>query len=133
MIPVTDQITHPSTPFCPPPDFCDPTTSDVFGPLQPCIADVGLVFLEHAPQHMQPAEFAHPHALAGPHAPGTPTTIVGYGFTALAPGGGPPDTSVWDGKRGVRTSILEHVVNDTWGSGACRAMSVSATPAVESS
>jgi hypothetical protein len=89
-IPVIDQITHPSIPFCPPPDFCDPTTADVFEPLQPGIADVGLVVLEQAPHDIEPAEFAHPNTLSGPHAPGTPTTIVGYGFTAPAPGGGPP-------------------------------------------
>jgi hypothetical protein len=114
-IPVIDQITHPSIPFCPPPDFCDPTTADVFEPLQPGIADVGLVVLEQAPPGIEPAKFAHPNTLSGPHAPGTPTTIVGYGFTAPAPGSGPPDPSTWDGKRRVRTSIFEHVVNLTWG------------------
>jgi hypothetical protein len=114
-IPVVAQIAHPSIPFCPPPDFCDPTTSGVFAPLQDGIADVGLVFLERAPRHVQPAEFSQPNTLAGPHAPGTPTIIVGYGFTAAAPGGGSPDPSEWDGKRRIRTSIFGHVVNETWG------------------
>ena len=113
-IPVIDQITHPSIPSCPLPDLCDPTTSDVFEPLQPGIADVGLVVLEHAPPDIQPAELAHPNTLSGPHAPGTPTIIVGYGVTAPPPGGS-ADTSTWDGKRRVRTSVFEHVVNSTWG------------------
>ena len=114
-IPVTDQITHPSIPFCPPPDFCDPTTADVFAPLQEGILDVGLVFLAHPPANVEPATLIQPNTLAGPHAPSTATTIVGYGFTAPAPGGGAPDPSEWDGKRRFRISIFENVVNDSWG------------------
>ena len=112
---MTAQVTHPSIPFCPPPDFCDPTTSDVFEPLQDGIADVGLVFIEHAPLAVEPAVLAHPNKLGGPHAPGTQTVIAGYGVTAPAPGGGPPDPSEFDGKRRIRDSIFLGVVNDTWG------------------
>lgn len=114
-IPVTAQLTHPSIPFCPPPDFCDPTTSDVFAPLQDGIADVGLVFIEHAPPGVEPAELAHPNMLGVRDAPGTPTIIAGYGVTAPAPGGGPPDPSEFDGKRRIRASTFLDVVNDTWG------------------
>ena len=115
-VPVTAQLTHPSIPFCPPiPPFCDPTTSDVFAPLQAGITDVGLVFIEHAPPGVEPATLAHPNALGIPHAPGTQTIIAGYGVTAPAPGGGPPDPSEFDGKRRIRASIFLSVVNDTWG------------------
>ena len=48
-------------------------------PLEPGIADVGLVFLEHAPNGIQPARFADHGALE--RAEGTLTTIVGYGTT----------------------------------------------------
>jgi hypothetical protein len=113
-IPVTVQLTHPSIPFCPPPDFCDPTTSDVFEPLQAGITDVGLVFIEHAPAGFEPAVLAHPNKLK--HAPGTHTIIAGYGVTAPAPGGGPPDDfSAFDGKRRIRDSTFLGVVNETWG------------------
>jgi hypothetical protein len=114
-IPVTAQFTHPSIPFCPPPDFCDPTTSDVFEPLQAGIADVGLVFIEQAPPGVEPAALAHPNTLSSPHAPGTQTIIAGYGVTAPAPGGGPPDPSEFDGKRRIRDSTFLGVVNSTWG------------------
>ena len=47
-IPVVGQATHPSMPHCPPPPQCDPTDEILVAPLQPGIADVGLVFLAHA-------------------------------------------------------------------------------------
>ena len=109
-IPVVAQATHPSMPFCPPPPQCDPTDDILVHPLQPGIADVGLIFLEHPPDAIEPARLAHPRALEGPDAVGTPMIIVGYGTTAPANG----DTSTWDGKRRVRCSTLEAVVDETW-------------------
>ena len=43
-IPVVAQATHPSMPHCPPPPHCDPTEDILVAPLEPGIADVGLVF-----------------------------------------------------------------------------------------
>ena len=57
-IPVVRQATHPSMPHCPPPPQCDPTDDILVAPLQPGIADVGLVFLEHAPPGIKPARLA---------------------------------------------------------------------------
>jgi hypothetical protein len=45
-IPVVRLVTHPSMPHCPPPPQCDPTDEILVAPLEPGIADVGLVFLE---------------------------------------------------------------------------------------
>ena len=44
-IPVVRLVTHPSMPHCPPPPQCDPTDEILVAPLEPGIADVGLVFL----------------------------------------------------------------------------------------
>jgi hypothetical protein len=57
-IPVVGQVTHPSMPYCPPPPQCDPTDDLLVAPLEPGIADVGLVFLAHAPPGIKPARFA---------------------------------------------------------------------------
>ena len=57
-IPVVGQATHPSMPHCPPPPRCDPTDELLVAPLEPGIADVGLVFLAHAPTGITPAQFA---------------------------------------------------------------------------
>ena len=57
-IPVVRQATHPSMPHCPPPPQCDPTDEILVAPLQPGIADVGLIFLEHAPKGIKPARLA---------------------------------------------------------------------------
>lgn len=105
--PVTVQVAHPSIPFCPPPDFCDPTTSDVFEPLQAGIVDVGLVFIEHSPPGVELATLAQPNTLTHPHVPGSPTVIAGYGLTT--------PHAAWDGKRRTRISTFLHVVNDSWG------------------
>src|SRR4029453_18864849 len=51
---VVGQATHPSMPYCPPPPKCDPTHELLVAPLQPGIADVGLVFLERAPMGVTP-------------------------------------------------------------------------------
>jgi hypothetical protein len=100
-------------PHCPPPPQCDPTDEVLVAPLEPGIADVGLVFLEHAPA-IEPAVLAAPGTLE--RSEGVRTTIVGYGTTApsrasvLA-----VNTSAWDGKRRVRPSALRRVVDETWG------------------
>jgi hypothetical protein len=111
-IPVVRMATHPSMPPCPPPPQCDPTDDILVTPLEPGIADVGLVFLEHAPNGIQPARLAEHGALE--RAEGTPTTIVGYGTTVPRKRDAPPDTAIWDGKRRIRTSMLRRVVDETW-------------------
>jgi hypothetical protein len=111
-IPVVRQATHPSMPHCPPPPQCDPTDDVLVAPLEPGIADVGLVFLAHAPPGITPARFAEPGTLD--RSEGAPTTIVGYGTTTPRHRHTPPDTAVWDGKRRIRTSALRRVVDETW-------------------
>jgi hypothetical protein len=111
-IPVVGYATHPSMPHCPPPPQCDPTDEILVAPLQPGIADVGLVFLAHAPGGVTPARFAEHGALG--KSEGARTTIVGYGTTTPRKRDLPPDTAQWDGKRRVRTSILRRVVDETW-------------------
>lgn len=111
-IPVVRLATHPSMPHCPPPPQCDPTDEILVAPLEPGIADVGLVFLARNPQEVTPARLADYEALG--KSEGGPTTIVGYGTTAPRKRDAPPDTSTWDGKRRFRTSILRRVVDETW-------------------
>ena len=111
-IPVVRQATHPSMPHCPPPPQRDPTDDILVAPLQPGIADVGLIFLEHAPQGIKPARLAIQGALE--RSEGVQTTIVGYGTTTPRIRTAPPDTSIWDGKRRIRTSTLRRVVDETW-------------------
>jgi hypothetical protein len=111
-IPVIGMATHPSMPPCPPPPQCDPTDDVLVAPLEPGIADVGLVFLERAPSGIQPARLADPGTLDGKE--GTPTTIVGYGVTTPREGDAPPDPATWDAKRRTRTSALRRVVDETW-------------------
>jgi hypothetical protein len=109
-IPVVQAATHPSMPFCPPPPQCDPTDDILVAPLQPGIADVGLIFLAHAPMGVEPARLADPGTLA--RSEGAETTIVGYGMTTPVRAGG--DRTTWDGKRRIRTSKLRRVVDETW-------------------
>jgi hypothetical protein len=111
-IPVVRLATHPSMPHCPPPPQCDPTDDSLVAPLEPGIADVGLVFLEHGPPGIKPARFAEHGTLD--RSEGAPTTIVGYGTTTPRKRTAPPDTAMWDGKRRIRTSILRRVVDETW-------------------
>ena len=68
-IPVVRQATHPSMPHCPPPPECDPTDDILVAPLEPGLADVGLVFLAFEPPGIQPARLA---------APGTLDTVRAY-------------------------------------------------------
>jgi hypothetical protein len=108
-IPVVGQATHPSMPHCPPPPQCDPTDEILVAPLEPGIADVGLVFLERAPNGITPARLADHDTLE--RSEGSDTTIVGYGTAAPTARG---DTSTWDGQRRVRTSKIRKVVDETW-------------------
>ena len=112
-IPTVRHVTHPSMPHCPPPPQCDPTDDILVAPLQPGIADVGLVFLERQPAGIAPARLAAPGTLD--RSERAPTTIVGYGTTVPrrnAPGAAIAD--IWDGKRRVRTSLVRRVVDETW-------------------
>ena len=59
-IPVVRVVTHPSMPHCPPPPQCDPTDEILVAPLEPGIADVGLVFLAYSPPGIRPARVAEP-------------------------------------------------------------------------
>jgi hypothetical protein len=113
-IPVIAQVTHPSMPHCPPPPQCDPTDEILVAPLEPGIADVGLVYLERAPANIQPAVLAAPGTLA--RAEGARTTIVGYGLTSPGRASGVAvDAWPWDGKRRTRASAVRRIVDDTWG------------------
>jgi hypothetical protein len=109
-IPVVGAATHPSMPHCPPPPECDPTDEILVAPLQPGIADVGLVFLADAPPGVKPARLAQQAELD--RSERAQTTIVGYGTTSPQPG--TPDTELWDGKRRFRTSTVRKVVDETW-------------------
>lgn len=110
-IPVVRQATHPSMPHCPPPPQCDPTDDNLVAPLQPGIADVGLLLLERAPKDLTAALVAVPGTLA--KSEGLQTTIVGYGTTTPLRGNA-QGTAIWDGKRRARTSTLRRVVDETW-------------------
>jgi hypothetical protein len=111
-IPVVRLVTHPSMPHCPPPPQCDPTDEILVAPLEPGIADVGLVFLAYAPPGIRAARLAEPGTLD--RSEGAPTTIVGYGTTTPRDRNAPPNTAMWDGKRRIRTSMLRKVVDETW-------------------
>ena len=111
-IPVVRQVTHPSMPHCPPPPQCDPTDEILVAPLEPGIADVGLVFLAYTPPGISAARVAEPGTLD--RSEGAPTTIVGYGTTTPRDRKAPSDPAMWDGRRRTRTSILRRVVDETW-------------------
>jgi hypothetical protein len=111
-IPVVALTTHPSMPHCPPPPQCDPTDDSLVAPLEPGIADLGLVFLAEAPRGIGPARLADRGALE--RFEGAEMTIVGYGTTTPQPRDEPPDTAVWDGKRRVRPTRLRRLVDDIW-------------------
>ena len=112
-IPVKAQATHPSMPHCPPPQGCDPTDDILVAPLEPGIADVGLVFLERAPANIKPAALAAPGTLD--RSEGARTTIVGYGTISPADREVPVDAWPWDGKRRIRASTVRRIVDQTWG------------------
>jgi hypothetical protein len=110
---VTALATHPSMPPCPPPPKCDPTDDILVAPLEPGIADVGLVFLERAPANIQPATLAAPGTLQ--RSEGARTTIVGYGTTTPRPDAVQANGWPWDAKRRVRVSTVRRIVDETWG------------------
>ena len=111
-IPVTAQATHPSMPHCPPPPRCDPTNDDLVAPLEPGIADVGLVFLERAPANIQPATLAAPGTLE--RSERARTTIVGYGTASPPDRNAPVASWSWDSRRRIRDSAVRKVVDETW-------------------
>jgi hypothetical protein len=111
-IPVVRLDTHPSMPHCPPPPRCDPTDDLLVAPLEPGVADVGLVLLEHAPPGVKPARLAEPGTLE--RSEGSPTAIVGYGTTVPRDRDAPPNAALWDGARRVRISAVRRVVDETW-------------------
>ena len=113
-IPVVRYATHPSMPHCPPPPQCDPTDDILVAPLEPGIADVGLVLLASEPPGIKPARFAAPGTLD--KSEGAQMTIVGYGTTTPRRSATPDMTigEMWDGKRRIRTSKLRRVVDETW-------------------
>jgi hypothetical protein len=111
-IPVIRQVTHPSMPHCPPPPQCDPTDEILVAPLEPGIADVGLVVLAYPPPGVGTARLAEFGTLA--RSEGAPATIVGYGTTTPLDRTAPPDPMLWDGKRRIRRSLVRKVVDDTW-------------------
>jgi hypothetical protein len=100
-------------PHCPPPPQCDPTDELLVAPLEPGIADVGLVFLARAPANVSPAVLAAPGLLE--RSEGARTTIVGYGMTSPADKDVAVDAWPWDGKRRHRTSAVRKIVDETWG------------------
>ena len=112
-IPVIALATHPSMPHCPPPPQCDPTDDILVAPLEPGIADVGLVFLERAPTNIKPAVLAAPGTLE--RSEGARTTIVGYGLTSPRRALGVAENVPWDGKRRIRASAVRRIVDETWG------------------
>jgi hypothetical protein len=112
-IPVVALVTHPSMPHCPPPPQCDPTDDSLVAPLEPGIADLGLVFLAEAPRGIAPARLAELGALESSEA--AEMTIVGYGTTTPRARNEPPDTALWDGRRRVRPTRLRRLVDEIWG------------------
>jgi hypothetical protein len=112
-IPVVAWATHPSMPQCPPPPGCDPTDDDLVAPLEPGIADVGLVFLERAPANIKPAVLAVPGTLE--RSEGARTMIVGYGTVSPQDQSAAVHTWAWDASRRIRTSTVRRIVDETWG------------------
>jgi len=110
---VLGQATHPSMPHCPPPPQCDPTDEILVAPLQPGIADVGLVFLAHEATGIKPARLAE-HGILD-RSEGVKTTIVGYGTTTPGMRKAPIDPAAWDGRRRFRASTVRRIVDETWG------------------
>ena len=111
---VSDLVTHPSLPPCPPPDLC------TFEGLAPDILDIGLVFLSQPVRGISPAQLAQRGALEIAQAKRSLMIVPGYGFLDSLPGGVhggmPPPSSEWDGLRRIKMSMLERVVDSEWAS-----------------
>ena len=99
-------------PHCPPPPQCDPTDDILVAPLQPGIADVGLVIPRARAKGHQTSAFRVQGTLD--RSEGAQKTIVGYCSTTPPDSTAPTDASKWDGKRRIRTSTLRRVVDETW-------------------
>jgi hypothetical protein len=112
-IPVVALSTHPSMPHCPPPPQCDPTQDSLVAPLEPGIADLGLVFLADTPRGVEPARLAELDALET-FSETDELVIVGYGTTSPLSPDGPLVAAAWDGRRRVRMTGLRGVVDDVW-------------------
>jgi hypothetical protein len=89
------------------------TDDRLVAPLEPGIADVGLVFLERAPANIKPAVLAPPGTLD--RSEGARTVIVGYGTISPADKEVAVDAWPWDGKRRLRASTVRRIVDETWG------------------
>jgi hypothetical protein len=115
-VPVTRLLIHPSLPEeCLSAPGCDPTTVGVFPAGDPARADLGLAILARPVRNIRPAVLARPGALTDARVARLPMTVVGYGSTEPVPRGSEPPPSMWDGSRRFRTSALEKIVNEYWG------------------
>ena len=115
-LPVTRLLIHSSLPeACLSAPGCDPTTVGVFPAGDPARADLGLAILATPVRNVRPAVLARPGALTDGRVVRLPMTVVGYGSTAPIPRGSEPLSSAWDGIRRFRTSALEKVLNEYWG------------------
>jgi V8-like Glu-specific endopeptidase len=115
-VPVTRLLMHPSLPeACLSAPGCNPTSTGVFPAGDPVRADVGLAILARPVRNIRPAVLARPGALTDARVAKLPMTVVGYGSTEPIPRDPTPPASMWDGSRRFRTSALEKVLNEYWG------------------
>jgi hypothetical protein len=109
-------VVHPSLPDeCLSAPGCDPTTVGVFAAGDPERADLGLAILREPVRNIRPANLARAGALTDARVAGLPMTVVGYGSTEPIERDAAPEPSMWDGSRRFRTSAIEKVVNEYWG------------------
>lgn len=110
------QVVHPTMPPCPPPQGCDPTTTNAFEAGDPRISDLGLVFLTVPARGIRPAKLASAPLLERRQVAGERMTTAGYGHPFPGPGNTSPPASTRDGFRKYRKSKLDRVLNDRWAS-----------------
>jgi hypothetical protein len=108
------QVVHPTMPPCPPPEGCDPTTTNAFEAGDPLISDLGLIFLTTPAQGVTPARLAPRRQLENTKAGGRRMKTAGYGHPFPDPGNTRPPASARDGFRKYRKSRLDRVLNDRW-------------------